>query len=82
MRRGVEEGVEIQKGRKGRREVRRGWSRTRGKGRGDREKRQRVRESELANSPFYSESGIPGYCQVTGTEHRRNADRHFMTISS
>jgi hypothetical protein len=61
MRRGVEEGVETEKGRE---------ERERGGGNGARKNREgkRVREKGWgwgANSPFYSESGIPGYCQVT-----------------
>jgi hypothetical protein len=46
------------------------------------ERRKRVREQEQESkrerrgpsSPFYSESGAPGRCQVTGAEPRRNAN--------
>ena len=43
----------------------------------DRGKRGRDQESkreEGASSPFYSESCIPGCCQVTVVEPRRNAN--------
>lgn len=39
---------------------------------------ERVREQETeerASSPFCSEPGTPGYCQVTGAEPRQNAIR-------
>ena len=44
------------------------WRET-GEGNGEREgkeqKQEQESEEEGASSPFYSESGTPGYCQVT-----------------
>lgn len=37
---------------------------------------KRARERGEASSPFYSESDIPGCCQVTGVEPRLNANIH------
>jgi hypothetical protein len=46
---------------------------------------RKARERGGASSPFYSESGTPGCCQVTGTEPRLNANifsfLSFLSIS-
>jgi hypothetical protein len=37
----------------------------RGRGKGSRSKRRREEREVRTSGPFYSESGTPGYCQVT-----------------
>ena len=51
-----------------------------GKGRARESKRARVEEG--ASSLFYSESGIPGCCQVTGEDLRQNADNDSLLVTT
>ena len=51
------------------------------RGQSESKKEERKRE-EGWSSPFYSESGIPGYCQVTVEWSLEEMLTHLLTISS
>ena len=54
-----------------------GWGRLGREGRRESKSKRKQESEEGANSPFYSESGTPGCCQVTVG---RSLDRMLKTV--